>query len=85
MSKAEKLKSRLQNKPTDFKYSELKTLLESLGYSESKKGKTSGSRVRFVNESLPSIINLHKPHKPDILKEYQIKAVLEELANHNLL
>lgn len=85
MSRLEKLKEKFQNKPKDFKYSELKTLLESLGYSESTKDKTSGSRVRFVNEGLASIVNLHKPHNPDILKQYQIKEILEELTIHNLL
>ena len=45
MSKKEKLINRLKTKPKDFTYNEAKTLLESVGFVESNKGKTSGSRV----------------------------------------
>ena len=48
MSKKEKLINRLKTKPKDFTYNEAKTLLESVGFTESNKGKTSGSRVVFI-------------------------------------
>tara|TARA_R110000868_G_scaffold329001_1_gene589808 strand:+ start:1644 stop:1784 length:141 start_codon:yes stop_codon:yes gene_type:complete len=44
-----------------------------------KKGKTSGSRVKFENkEGIPII--LHKPHPSGIMKKYQMKQILEMLA-----
>jgi hypothetical protein len=85
MSKKEKLVERLLSKPKDFSYAELKSLLNGLGYSESNKGKTSGSRVAFLNEMNSHIIRLHKPHPKNILKTYQIELIIEELQKENLL
>ncbi len=85
MSKKEKLKQRFKSKPADFRYSELSTLLNNLGYEESNKGATSGSSVSFINKTINSVIMLHKPHNPNLLKEYQLKAILEELQNNNLI
>lgn len=75
MSKAEKLLNRLLSKPTDFSYQELKRLLGGFGYEESTRGKTSGSRVAFVNEKTKHIIRLHRPHPGPNLKTYQLKLV----------
>jgi len=50
MSNKEKLLQRLKTKPKDFTYDEAKTILNSLGFVENNKGKTSGSRVTFINE-----------------------------------
>ncbi|MFN3996693.1 type II toxin-antitoxin system HicA family toxin [Algoriphagus sp.] len=53
-------------------------LLSQFGFYEVKKGKTSGSRVRFENtEGIP--IMLHKPHPSGILKKYQMKQIKELL------
>jgi hypothetical protein len=79
MSKKDKLLKRLEAKPTDFTYHELKTLLKYLGFVESNQGKTSGSGVTFWAESLNQVIMLHKPHPGNILKEYQIKQVITAL------
>lgn len=79
MSKHEKLLKRLLSKPNDFKYSELSTLLTHLGYHEIKKGKSSGSRVAFINENNKHMIRLHKPHPKNILKMYQIDLIIQEL------
>ncbi|MFQ6613019.1 MAG: type II toxin-antitoxin system HicA family toxin [Fidelibacterota bacterium] len=49
-------------KPKDFRYSEVKKLLNYFNYSEVKKGKTSGSRVSFVENDTKHVIGLHKPH-----------------------
>ena len=85
MSKKEKLFKKLQSKPKDFTYDEAKTLLETLGFYENNKGKTSGSRVEFVYAN-KAIIQLHKPHSNgNILKEYQIKAILETLKKGGFL
>lgn len=85
MSKKEKLVNRLLSRPNDFSYSELKSLLNSIGYSESNKGKTSGSAVAFVNRGNSHIIRLHKPHPKNILKTYQVDMVIEELKKENLI
>lgn len=85
MSKKEKLVERLLSKPKDFSYDELKSLLTGFGYAESNKGKTSGSRVAFINEKNSHIIRLHKPHPKNILKSYQIDLIIEELQKENLI
>lgn len=85
MGKKEKLLERLLSKPKDFTYNELKSLLTGLGYVETNKGKTSGSRVAFINEMNSHIIRLHKPHPKNILKAYQIELVIEELKKENLI
>ena len=79
MSKKEKLLERLLLKPKDFTYDELKTLLISLGFIENNRGKTSGSRVEFVNQNLNEKIQIHKPHPRNVLKTYQIKDAIEVL------
>ena len=50
MSKKDKLLEKLKSKPKDFTYNEAKIILNKLGYFENNKGKTSGSRVAFINE-----------------------------------
>ncbi|OGW72961.1 MAG: hexulose-6-phosphate isomerase [Nitrospirae bacterium RIFCSPHIGHO2_02_FULL_40_19] len=79
MSKAEKLLKRFLSKPKDFTYDELKRLLRLFGYEETKTGKTSGSRVAFINHKTRHIIRLHKPHPNPELKHYQINDIEEEL------
>lgn len=64
--------------PSDFHYDEMLTLLGYYGFNEVKKGKTSGSRVKFENEEGVPII-LHKPHPSGIMKKYQMKQVKEIL------
>jgi len=79
VSKKEKQIKRLLSKPKDFTYNELSSLLKGLGYTEDKKGRTSGSRVAFVNKINLNIIRLDKPH-PDInLKLYLINYVIAKL------
>ena len=75
MSKADKLLTRFLSKPTDFSYQELKRLLGGFGYEESARGRTSGSRVAFINTETRHILRLHKPHPGPNLKAYQLKLV----------
>ena len=78
MSKREKLIDRFLSMPSDFHYDEMVKLLGYFGFSEMKKGKTSGSRLKFENaEGIPII--LHKPHPSGIMKRYQMKQVKEIL------
>jgi predicted RNA binding protein YcfA (HicA-like mRNA interferase family) len=84
MSKKDKLADRLKGHPKDFTWAELEKLLKSLGYAESKTGKTGGSRRRFIHLEAPAI-SLHKPHPGTILKAYQINQILETLEREKLI
>lgn len=72
---------RLLSHPADFTYEEAKTLLTAFGYTESSKGKTSGSRVAFYNARLNRNFYMHKPHSPKLLKSYVINGLISELTN----
>ena len=85
MSKSEKLIRRFLSKPKDFTYDELKKLLTLFGYKEEKTGKTSGSRVAFINPKNKHIIRLHKPHPKPELKSYQIDYIESELRKEGLI
>ena len=85
MSRKEKLVQRFLMKPKDFRYSELKVLLEFLGFQEIKSGTTAGSRIAFCHEKSRHIIRLHRPHPGDILKSYQIEQLIQSLKKENLL
>lgn len=83
MGKKEKLIKRLKSNPKDFTFEEMKTSLELLGFEMFNKGKTSGSRVKFMRENIAII--LHKPHPRKELLEYQIKQILEILEREDLI
>jgi len=85
VSKKEKILKRFLQKPSDFTYNELRTMLGQLVYKELSSGKTSGSRVAFINESSFHVIRLHKPHPKNILKNYQIEQIIEELQRIGVL
>jgi hypothetical protein len=78
VSKKEKLIARFLNMPSDFHFDEMARLLSYFGFEEVKKGKTSGSRVKFESvEGVP--IMLHKPHPSGLMKKYQMRQVKEIL------
>lgn len=85
MSKLEKQIKRLQSKPKDFTYDELKNILNNLGFDENNRGKTSGSRVVFENKDFNKKIEIHKPHPKNIIKIYQINEVLRLLKEWGIL
>ena len=58
-------------------FTEVESLLEWLGYKKLNKGKTSGSRVKFIKENKP--IYLHKPHPQKNLLKYQVKEIKNNL------
>lgn len=71
---------RFFTKPQDFKYSEAKLLLKHYNYREYTKGKTSGSRVSFIENDTGHIISIHKPHSSgDPLLRYQLDLIEEAL------
>ncbi|MGJ8515071.1 type II toxin-antitoxin system HicA family toxin [Carnimonas bestiolae] len=76
---SDKRLDRLLQKPKDFSWDELVSLLRSLGYSlRSKKG---GSYRRFIDDSNRKIL-LHEPHPQKVLKAYAIEQVIENLKEH---
>ena len=83
MGKKEKLIAKLKSNPKDFTFEEMRSLLEALGFVMSNKGRTSGSRIKFMNDNIPII--LHKPHPRKELLEYQIKQVIEVLEKEDLI
>lgn len=85
MSKFDKLKERILKEPKDFTCDELKTLLAAMGYTESNKGKTSGSRVAFTNQDTKHIVSIHKPHPKNIIKQYALRFIIDELKSQNKL
>ena len=84
MSSKDKLIARFLTLPSDFTFDELERLLTMLGYTKSNKGKTSGSRVVFKDKDGHPIM-LHKPHPGNIVKQYAVRQVYEELQNKGLL
>lgn len=64
--------------PSDFHFNEVVTLFGHFGYKEMKTGKTSGSRIKFINNENAQI-KFHKPHPSGIMKSYQLKEIKEKL------
>ena len=81
MSTKEKLKARVLLIPSDLKYSEMKSFLVSIGFNESNKGASSGSRVLFVSDSEKLVF--HKPHGDQCMKKITIKQILSVLKEYN--
>ena len=80
MSRLDKAKERLKSIPKDYTYSEARTLFLQLGFTESMKGKTSGSRVKFYREADGEIVLLHKPHPSDIMKYKSVYGLAKYLS-----
>ena len=79
MSKLEKAKERILQRPKDYTYDEARYLLGKMGFNEYNKGKTSGSRVRFFRESDRAVILLHKPHPEDVMDRGAVSDLVEYL------
>ena len=79
MGRVDKIKAKLLTKPKDFEYAEAKVLLESFGFKEKTKGKTSGSRMKFFRQSDGLVFLLHKPHPATNLKNYCVKNLISFL------
>ena len=85
MGQKDKLIAKLKSNPRNFTFDEAETLLGYFGYRRSNKGKTSGSRVMFINDDNKSKIILHKPHPRKDLLEYQVRQLVEQLKQEGLL
>lgn len=79
MSQYEKAIERILSYPKNYTYTEAKYLLKQMGFEESTKGKTSGSRVKFYRERDGRIILLHKPHPGDVMKPGAVKQLVDFL------
>ena len=77
MTRLDKAKARLLSLPRDYTYSEARYLLGRLGFEESTKGKTSGSRVKFYRPADGRIILLHRPHPTDIMSAGAVRGLAE--------
>ncbi len=85
MAKRDKLLEKLLQRPRNFTWDELVRLLRRLGFELVKRGKTSGSRQRFVHSASGLTISLHKPHPQKELKRYQIDQIIELLEREDLV
>lgn len=84
MSRKDKAVERLLSVPSDLTWEELVKALATFGFSEMTKGKTAGSRRKFVNPD-NDILLLHKPHPANVVKKYAIKQIIENLKTKGLL
>jgi len=82
MSKREKLVERLLSKPKDLEWSEIVSLLESMGF-EIVRGK--GSRRKFKHKETNALISLHEPHPNKIMKIYAIEEITTTLKEGGFL
>ena len=80
MSRAEKLLQKFMAAKGPFKWTDLVTLLTSLGF-EQTGGK--GSRMGFVKGSLT--IRLHRPHPQKEIKAYAVRQIQSILKDEDLL
>lgn len=79
MSQIEKMEQRLLSKPKDFTFQEAERLLSFYGFRRDNRGKTSGSAVRYVKDSVPIGLYLHRPHPGNTMKEYQLDELIDVL------
>lgn len=61
-------------------FNEIVGLLDSLGYVKQNKGKTSGSRIKFINKN-GKMIYMHRPHPRKTLLEYQVKQIKQVIGD----
>lgn len=82
MAKTDKLLTKLKNLNGSFTWQELVVLLGQLGYT---KLDGDGSRVKFDNGDAAAMINLHRPHPGNEVKQYARKQVIEKLRAGGLI
>lgn len=85
MGTKDKLIKRFKNQPNDFTFDELTRLFTILGFNVNQKGKTSGSRIEFINTEKELTFGAHKPHPEKTIKNYVMKQVLDFLTINELI
>jgi hypothetical protein len=76
LSRQLKAIARLLAKPVDYTWDELLSLMVGLGYELRTSG---GSGRKFFDPATKAVLFLHEPHPSSVLKEYQIRAVIQFL------
>ena len=84
MSKHQKAFDRLcaTPPPADYKWNDLKTLLEHLGY---KMLKNSGSRRKFYHPDKRALIICHEPHPSPVVDKACVVDVVEHLRAYGFI
>ena len=85
MGQKEKLIAKLKSNSKTFTFDDAESLLGYFNYYRNNKGKTSGSRVMFINEETKDKILLHKPHPRKELLAYQVKQIITQLEQEGLI
>ncbi len=85
MTSKDKLVERFKTLPKDFTFEETVKLLSIFGYAVHNKGATSGSRIRFKNESTGEYIDFHKPHPSSVMKGWMMKAIHRHLKDKGFI
>ena len=85
MSKKEKLLTKLMDNSQSMTFDEAETLLGFFDFYKDNKGKTSGSRVVFVNRNTNTKILLHRPHPRKELLSYQKKLLKDFILQEGAL
>lgn len=76
MSKLSKTIDHLLKKPKDFTWEEAVTLMEKCDFEIIK---NSGSRRKFYHKEKNILVNIHKPHPNNELKNYQVRDIIRAL------
>ena len=82
MTKHDKLIEKIRRPTSNWVWSELCALLIGLGYRQLE---GSGSRVKFDNGDALDLINLHRPHPGNGVKNYVMAQVREKLQTGGLI
>lgn len=85
MSRDDKLIQKLKDDKSTVTFDEAASLLGSLGFVLKNKGKTSGSRIMFVNAERDLKLIMHKPHPRKELLTYQKKQLRDFLEQEGLI
>jgi hypothetical protein len=76
VSKVQKEIARILAKPMDYTWDELLSLMNAFGYELRTSG---GSGRKFFDPATKALFFLHEPHPSNILKAYQVRAVIQFL------
>jgi len=85
MGTIEKLVDRFKSQPKDFTFEELVKVFRYFDFDIGAKGKTSGSRMEFINEERRLSYGIHKPHPANLIKGYVMKQVLKFLIDNKFI
>lgn len=79
MSRVDDVVAKLKKRTGNFTYDEAVWLVKQFGYEVDQCGRTSGSRIAFLNHETGRIIRLHRPHPGNTLKRYQQDEIIMQL------